>query len=189
MWSSFPVFLLCAATSLTHRTISTIAKVRMCDDGSKQIQGLDYDEPYAPAILSTTLRVQIALSVMFGLPMWHMDVSNAFQSTPAPIVEGKRIHSIPLPAGTEYEAALVTETPFDLPAIWLQVSLYLMWAYASRLMDSTRHHAQPYSIISIPDSLWLCPLQSASKRCSFCPRKATTMHHVSSLHFHSHSSP
>ena len=66
-------------------------KVRMCADGSKQIQGLDYDESYAPAILSTTLRVQIALSVMLGLPMWHMDVSNAFQSTPAPIVEGKRI--------------------------------------------------------------------------------------------------
>ena len=66
-------------------------KVRICADGSKQIQGLDYDEAYAPAILSTTLRVQIALSVTLGLPMWHMDVSNAFQSTPAPIVEGKLI--------------------------------------------------------------------------------------------------
>jgi hypothetical protein len=28
---------------------------------------------------------------MLGLPMWHMDVSNAFQSAPAPLVEGKRI--------------------------------------------------------------------------------------------------
>jgi hypothetical protein len=28
---------------------------------------------------------------MLGLPLWHMDVSNAFQSTPAPVVEGKRI--------------------------------------------------------------------------------------------------
>jgi hypothetical protein len=66
-------------------------KVRMCANGSKQIQGLDYDELYAPAILGTTLCVQIALSIMLGLPLWHMDASNAFQSTPAPIVEGKRI--------------------------------------------------------------------------------------------------
>ena len=57
----------------------------------KQIQGLDYDESYAPVILSTTLCMQIALSAILGLPMWHMDVPNAFQSTPAPIVEGKRI--------------------------------------------------------------------------------------------------
>jgi hypothetical protein len=66
-------------------------KVRMCANGSKQIQGLDYDESYAPAILGTTLHIQIALSVMLGLPMWHMDISNAFQSTPAPLVEGKHI--------------------------------------------------------------------------------------------------
>jgi hypothetical protein len=66
-------------------------KVRMCADGSKQVQGLDYDESYAPAILGTTLRIQFALSVLLGLPVWHMDVSNAFQSTPAPVVEGKRI--------------------------------------------------------------------------------------------------
>ena len=60
----------------------------MCADGSKQIQGRDYDESYAPAILSTMLQIQIILSVMLGLPIWqHMDVSNAFQSTPAaPIV-------------------------------------------------------------------------------------------------------
>jgi hypothetical protein len=63
----------------------------MCANGSKQIQGLDYDESYAPAVLGTTLHIQIALSVMLGLPLWHMDISNAFQSTPAPVVEGKRI--------------------------------------------------------------------------------------------------
>jgi hypothetical protein len=38
-------------------------KVRVCPDGSKQIQGLDYDESYAPAILLTTLRIQIALAL------------------------------------------------------------------------------------------------------------------------------
>jgi hypothetical protein len=63
----------------------------MCDNGSKQIQGLDYDESYAPTILRTTLRIQIALLVMLGLPLWHMDVPNAFQSMPAPVVEGKHI--------------------------------------------------------------------------------------------------
>jgi hypothetical protein len=63
----------------------------MCANGSKHIQGLDYDESYAPASLATTLRIQVTLSVMLGLPMWHMDVSNAFQSTPAPVVEGKCI--------------------------------------------------------------------------------------------------
>jgi hypothetical protein len=32
-------------------------KVRMCADGSKQIQGLDYDKSYAPAILGPTLQI------------------------------------------------------------------------------------------------------------------------------------
>ena len=60
-------------------------------DGSKEIQGLEYDETYVPTILSTALRMQIVLLVMLGLPMKHMDMSNVFQSTPAPIVEGKYI--------------------------------------------------------------------------------------------------
>jgi hypothetical protein len=86
----------------------------MCANGSKQIQGLDYDESYAPAILGTTLRVQIALSVMLGLPLWHMDVSNAFQSTPAPVVKGKRIW---LKCFPEYLMWLKEKHP----ALWKQV--------------------------------------------------------------------
>jgi hypothetical protein len=89
-------------------------KVCMCVNGSQQIQGLDYDESYAPAILGTTLCIQISLSILLGLPMWHMDVSNAFQSMPAPVVEGKRIWLRCFP---EYIAWLKEKHP-DL---WKQV--------------------------------------------------------------------
>jgi hypothetical protein len=87
----------------------------MCANGSKQIQGLDYDESYAPAILGTTLRVQIALSVMLGLLLWHMDVYNAFQSTPAPVVEGGK--RIGLRCFPEYLMWLKEKHP----ALWKQV--------------------------------------------------------------------
>jgi hypothetical protein len=86
----------------------------MCANGSNQIQGLDYDESYAPAILGTTLRIQIALSISLCLPMWHLDISNAFRSTAAPIHEGKHIWLRCFP---EYLAWLQEKHP-DL---WIQV--------------------------------------------------------------------
>jgi hypothetical protein len=105
-------------------------KVCMCADGSKQMQGLDYDQSYAPAILGTTIRIQIALSVILGLLMWYMDTSNAFQRTPAPIVEGKRIWLRCFP---EY---------LD----WLQEKLPDLWKQVDELAKRTHaHHQDPLS--------------------------------------------
>jgi hypothetical protein len=117
-------------------------KVCMCANRSKHIQGLDYNELYAPAILATTLQIQITLSVMLGLPMWYMNVSNTFQSTPAPVVEGKHIwlHCFP-----EYIYWLkekhpelwkqVDEKAKNPPVHLLTLEMFKMvqgWVYASR---------------------------------------------------------
>ena len=89
-------------------------KVRMCANGSQQSQGIDYDEAYAPAILSITIRVEIALCNHLGLPMWHIDVSNAFQSTPAPLAAGQVIYIRCFP---EYLLWLETQHP----ELWIQI--------------------------------------------------------------------
>jgi hypothetical protein len=56
-------------------------ELRLCAHGGQQIAGLDYDEPYAPAILATSFRLTVVLACHLGLWLYHLDVSNAFQST------------------------------------------------------------------------------------------------------------
>lgn len=82
------------------------------------MKGSNYNESDDPAILGTAifgtaLCVQIALSVILGLPLWHMDVvSNTFQSTPAPVIEGKWLCCFP-----EYLVWLKEK----YPGLWKQV--------------------------------------------------------------------
>ena len=57
-------------------------KLRLCAHGGQQIAGLDYNESYAPAILATSLRLSVVLACHLGVWLFHLDVSNAFQSTP-----------------------------------------------------------------------------------------------------------
>jgi hypothetical protein len=56
-------------------------KVRLCAHGGHQIAGLDYEESYAPTILATSFRLTVVLACHLGLWLYHLDVSNAFQST------------------------------------------------------------------------------------------------------------
>jgi hypothetical protein len=57
-------------------------KLRLCAHGGQQIAGLDYDESYAPAILATSFRLTVVMACHLGVWLFHLDVSNAFQSTP-----------------------------------------------------------------------------------------------------------
>jgi hypothetical protein len=63
-----------------HRLVER--KLRLCAHIGQQIAGLDYDESFAPAILATSLRLSVVLVCQLGVWLFHLDVSNSFQSTP-----------------------------------------------------------------------------------------------------------
>ena len=113
-------------------------KLRLCAHGGQQIAGVDYDESYAPAILATSFRLCIVMACHLGLWLWHLDVSNAFQSTPDP--DGKTF----LRCFPEYllwfadrfpaqHAAFLVEHP-DTPAHELAV---LMLKYVQGRVDAS----------------------------------------------------
>ena len=55
-------------------------KYRMCADGSRMVEGLDYDISYAPVIYGDSLLLMIALAASKKLTFYFLDISNAFQS-------------------------------------------------------------------------------------------------------------
>ena len=57
-------------------------KVRLCANGSQQVAGLNFDKSYAPAILASSLCMLCSVACWLRVTLWHVDVSNAFQSTP-----------------------------------------------------------------------------------------------------------
>ena len=67
-------------------------KVHLCVNGSQQIEGLDYEESYAPTVLAMSIWIVVACACEYlylGLTLWHLDISNAFQGTKAEPVDGK----------------------------------------------------------------------------------------------------
>ena len=54
-------------------------KVRMCADGSRMVQGVDFSIPYAPTADSDSLRLIIDIASSDGMSIIFTDVSNAFQ--------------------------------------------------------------------------------------------------------------
>jgi hypothetical protein len=69
-------------------------KVRMCVNGSQQVEGIDYSDSYAPTVSATAMRIMIAITAKLshlGVSLWHSDIKNAFQGTPATPVEGRRV--------------------------------------------------------------------------------------------------
>ena len=57
-------------------------KIRVCCNGSKQIQGIDYEESFASALLAITMSLFFAVVCAIGMDVYHFDISNCFQSTP-----------------------------------------------------------------------------------------------------------
>jgi len=59
-------------------------KVRLCVNSSQQIEGLDYDELYAPTTLAASIRILVVVSCEYtyiGVQLYHIDIKNAFQGT------------------------------------------------------------------------------------------------------------
>ena len=60
-------------------------KVRLCVNGSFQIKGVDYTESFTPTILAMFIKVLLAtIGTYLHYDFYHLDISNAFQNTPAP---------------------------------------------------------------------------------------------------------
>jgi Reverse transcriptase (RNA-dependent DNA polymerase) len=67
-------------------------KVRLCVNGSYQVKGIDYTESFAPTILAMSIKVFLAIAMYMQYDIYHLDISNAFQNTPAPPnASGQRI--------------------------------------------------------------------------------------------------
>ena len=56
-------------------------KVRVCANGSKKIQGIDYQESFASALLGLTFNLSIVICCWFVMLVYHLDISNCFQCT------------------------------------------------------------------------------------------------------------
>ncbi|CAM6115753.1 unnamed protein product [Calypogeia fissa] len=79
-------------------------KARIVARGNDQIEGVDYDETFAPVIKWSTVRLVIALAAAYGWPICHMDVVTAFLNgllqeeiymyQPAPFIEAGQEHLV-----------------------------------------------------------------------------------------------
>ena len=53
-------------------------KVRFCLDGSRQVQGVHFDESYAPVVSMDTIRMVLSLTAQLDLELNQMDVVSAY---------------------------------------------------------------------------------------------------------------
>jgi len=57
-------------------------KVQLCVNSSQQIEGLDYDESYAPTILAASICILVVVACEYtyvGVQLYHIDIKNAFK--------------------------------------------------------------------------------------------------------------
>ena len=60
---------------------------RHCENGSFQIQGINFDKSYSPVAHASSFRIKIAISTIHILTAKILDVSNYLQNTSVPIHE------------------------------------------------------------------------------------------------------
>ena len=80
-----------------HTEFSTTYELycRCTVDGSRKIQGIDYEESYAPIASTMSLRIIICLSASLQWKLYVIDISNAFQTTIIDCIEKRPFISLP----------------------------------------------------------------------------------------------
>ncbi len=56
---------------------------QMCVNGSYQVKGVDFTESFAPTISAISIKVNIGVAIHLNCELYHIDISNASQNTPA----------------------------------------------------------------------------------------------------------
>ena len=55
----------------------TIYKARLVAKGFRQVQGVDYDEPFSPVAKLKSVRIMLAIAAYYDYEIWQMDLSFA----------------------------------------------------------------------------------------------------------------
>jgi hypothetical protein len=53
-------------------------KARLIAQGCSQVEGLDFEEPFAPVVRFEAIRILLAFAAFKGFKLYQMDVKNAF---------------------------------------------------------------------------------------------------------------
>jgi hypothetical protein len=67
---------------LDEHGVVTRNKARLVAKGYSQVEGLDFDETYAPVSRLESIRILLAYATYHGFKLYQMDVKNAFLNGP-----------------------------------------------------------------------------------------------------------
>ena len=56
----------------------TIYKARLVAKGFRQVQRVDYDETFSPAVMLKSVWIMLAIAAFYNYEIWQMDVKTAF---------------------------------------------------------------------------------------------------------------
>ena len=62
--------------------VVTTNKVRLVAKGYSQVEGLDFDETYAPVARLESIRILLAYATYHGIKLYQMDMKSAFLNGP-----------------------------------------------------------------------------------------------------------
>jgi hypothetical protein len=83
--------------------VMTRNKAQLVAKGYSQVEGLDYDETYAPIARLESIRILLAYATYHGFKLYQMDVKSAFTTRATVIFGGQKPPKIrPLPPKISY---------------------------------------------------------------------------------------
>ncbi len=143
----------------------------LCVNGSFQQKGIDCTESFAPTILAISIKVFIAISLHLQCDIYHIDISNAFQNTPAPPdANGRHLSLWVFPEYLLWYQARFPNEHKQLQALLKQTSKnskYLgieMFAHVQGRRDASREWGQHIDQVTF-DKLKLLPNRADTALC------------------------
>jgi hypothetical protein len=75
-------------------------KARLCPDGSRQEEGIDYDASYSPTVRKAAIFMVLHIAGTNEWVVWHVDIGTAYKSAPTP--RGQPLYMRLSPAQREF---------------------------------------------------------------------------------------
>jgi hypothetical protein len=104
-------------------------QVRNCANGSKKIEGIHYDQSFAPVSSIDSIRMMIALGAAQRKTAYTLDISNAFQTSIVFQACTRTYNSLP-PFFVDYNSLRWPDHP-DLPGLTAQANAYAIQNFRS----------------------------------------------------------